>query len=89
LSSTITFDIRLNQLQVARYDIRVPSSSTIINALAAFVRAHSCCSPDFEVQTITHNDQLVSGCDKVQDKAVYLVELKANEKTRRVVEVKN
>jgi hypothetical protein len=62
-----------------KYDIRVPSSTTLINALTAFVRAHSCCSSDFEVQTITCNGQLVSGCDRINDKTEYIVELKAIE----------
>lgn len=83
-SSTITFDIRLNKLQIAKYDIRVPSSTTLINALSAFVRAHSCCSSDFEVQTITCNEKLVSGCDRVKDKSVYVVELKASQSKEKI-----
>jgi hypothetical protein len=78
----VTFDVRLNKLQVAKYDISIPSSTTLIKALSAFVRAHSCCSPDFEVQTITSNDKLISGCDKVIDRATYVVELKASQLNR-------
>ncbi|KAI6170743.1 hypothetical protein M3Y97_01124600 [Aphelenchoides bicaudatus] len=79
LSSKITFDVRLNELQVSCYEISVPSNTIIINALGAFVQAHSCCSNDFEVRSIQRNGRLVSGCDRVQNNAVYTVELKANE----------
>ncbi|KAI6240453.1 hypothetical protein M3Y99_00453200 [Aphelenchoides fujianensis] len=74
----LTFDVRLNHVSIARYAIRVPAKSTVLSALNAFVRAHSCCSPDFEVAAITsERDELVSGCDRVRDRGVYVVELKS------------
>ncbi|KAI6232146.1 hypothetical protein M3Y95_00456000 [Aphelenchoides besseyi] len=75
-TACLTFDIQLNQVSIARYPIRVPMNSTVLSALNAFVRAHSCCSNDFQVGKITtSNERLVSGCDRVNSGSIYIVEL--------------
>ncbi|KAI6173267.1 hypothetical protein M3Y98_01063500 [Aphelenchoides besseyi] len=75
-TASLTFDVQLNQVSIARYPIRVPMNSTVLSALNAFVRAHSCCSSDFEITKITtSNEKLVSGCDRVNSGSIYIVEL--------------